>query len=89
MSIKNKLINEASKFLQIKKVYSDNPYADELVYFTLQLGIGTVLKLQSIAEKYETMEILRKAGVYISCVEGNAILSLFDELYRQVCSASL
>ena len=75
--------------LDIKKVYSDNPYADELVYFTLQLGIGTVLKLQSIAEKYETMEILRKAGVYISCIEGNAILGLFDELPYEVLTSTL
>ena len=63
--------------IDIKKVYSDNPYVDELVYYTMQLGIGTVLKLQQQADANETLEIIRDADTYIACIEGTAILPLF------------
>ena len=64
--------------MEFKKVYSDNPYVDEMVYYTTQLGIYTTLKLKSVADDNETLEILKEAGNYIACIEGNAILELFD-----------
>lgn len=64
--------------IDIKKVYSDNPYVDELVYYTMQLGIGTTLKLKDRADENETLEILKKAELYISCIEGTASLKMFS-----------
>ena len=75
--------------IDIKKVYSDNPYVDELVYYTMQLGIDTVLKINGEAEKYETLEILKKAGTYISCIEGNVILGQFDYFPYEVLTSTV
>ena len=74
---------------EIKKVYSDNPYVDELVFYALQLGIGTVLKLKAKADEYETIEILREAGNYISCLEGTAILATFDDIPFEVLTSTI
>ena len=64
--------------IDIKKIYSDNPYVDELVYYTMQLGIGTTLKLKDKADECETLDILKKAELYISCIEGTATLKMFN-----------
>lgn len=65
--------------INIKKVYSDNPYVDEMVYYTMLLGLDTVLKLSDRADKYETLDTLKKAGTYMACVEGTAVLRSFSE----------
>ena len=44
----------------------------------MQLGIGTTLKLKDKADSCETLEILKKAELYISCIEGTATLKMFD-----------
>ena len=43
---------------EIKKIYTDNPYVDEMVYYTKLMGLDTVLKLQNLADSYETDESL-------------------------------
>lgn len=73
---------------EIKKVYSDNPYVDELVYYALQLGMGTVLKLKFKADENESIDILREAGNYISCLEGTAILATFDYIPMEVLTST-
>lgn len=65
---------------EIKKVYTDNPYVDEMVYYTKLMAIDTVLKMQSVADNNETVESLQRAGLYISCVEGTATFNIFDEV---------
>lgn len=62
---------------EVKKIYTDNPYVDEMVYYTKIMGLGTVLKMQDLADKGETIESLKAGGLYISCVEGNAIFEQF------------
>lgn len=64
---------------EIKKIYTDNPYVDEMVYYTKLMGVDTVLKLQSVADNAETVESLKAAGLYISCIENTAIFELFDK----------
>lgn len=63
---------------EIKKIYTDNPYVDEMVYYTKILALGTVLKMQDLADKGETVESLKDGGLYISCVEGTAIFEQFE-----------
>lgn len=65
---------------EIKKIYTDNPYVDEMVYYSRLMGINTTLKLQSVADNNETVESLKRAGLYISCVEGTAKFHLFDKV---------
>ena len=65
---------------EIKKVYTDNPYVDEMVYYTKKMGIDTVLKMQQVADNNETVESLKASGLYISCVEGTAIFEIFPSV---------
>ena len=74
--------------IEIKKIYSDNPYVDELVYYTMQLGIYTTLKLKQKADSYETLDILKNAGRYIACIEGNALLAMFDYFPYEVLTST-
>ena len=69
---------------EIKKVYSDNPYVDELVYYTMKLGLGTVLKLKNLADSYETLEILKEAELYLNCRDGTAVLRAFTYFPMEV-----
>ena len=67
--------------LKIDKIYTDNPYVDEMVYYTKLMGVDTVLKMQQIADDNETLETLKNAELYISCIENTAkSLSLFPEI---------
>lgn len=65
---------------EIKKIYTDNPYVDEMVYYTKLMGADTVLKLQNLADSYETAESIKKADLYIACVEGTAIFEILPYL---------
>ena len=75
--------------IEIKKIYSDNPYVDEMVYYTMQLGLYTTLKLQQQADAEETLEKIKKADAYIACIEGNPILAFFDRFPYEVLTSTL
>ena len=66
----------------IKKIYTDSPYVDEMVYYTKLLAAGTVLKMQDIADNSETLESLKRSGVYIACIEGHATFDMFPSVSR-------
>ena len=74
--------------IEINKVYSDNPYVDELVYYTMQLGLDTTLKLQQQADAYETLDIIKKADIYIACIEGHVMLKQFDYFPYEVLTST-
>lgn len=65
---------------EIKKIYTDNPFVDEMVYYSRLMGIDTTLKMKAVADRNETVESLRRSGLYISCIEGTAKLNAFDKL---------
>ena len=65
---------------EIKKIYTDNPYVDEMVYYTKLMGLDTVLKLQNLADSCETVESLKRADLYIACMEGTAIFEIFPNV---------
>lgn len=65
---------------EIKKIYTDNPYVDELVYYAKLLSMGTVLKMQQTADNNETVDSIRMADLYIACIEKTAILELFPSI---------
>lgn len=64
---------------EIKKIYTNNPYVDEIVYYSKLMGINTVLKMQAVADNCETVESLKASGIYISCVEGTVRFKMFDK----------
>ena len=49
----------------IKKIYTENPYVDEMVYYTKLLAAGTVLKMQEVADNSENDVNLAKPWVNI------------------------
>lgn len=65
---------------EINKTYTDVPYVDETVYYTKMLGMNTVLKMKQVADSAETLESLSRGDMYISCVEGTAILEIFPSV---------
>lgn len=65
---------------KVDKVYTENPYVDEMVYYTKQIAMGTVLKMQDEADKNETLESLKNAELYIACIEGTAIVEIFPSI---------
>ena len=64
----------------IEQVYSENPYADLVVYYAKVLGLDTILKMKDVADQNETEESLKNADLYIACMENTAIWALFDVL---------
>lgn len=67
---------------EISKIYTDNPYVDEMVYYTRLMSVDTVLKMQDVADKNETLSSLKSSGVYITCVEGLARFETFESYTR-------
>lgn len=65
-------------------IYSENPYIDILIYYTKILGIGTVLKIDSQANFYETEESFRNAEMMIMCHEGICDFEFFDQFSESV-----
>lgn len=55
--------------LKIDKIYTENPYVDELVYYTKLLGVDTILKNETDAVKNETLESIKAADIMIACRE--------------------
>lgn len=68
---------------EISKVYTDNPYVDEMVYYTRLMSMDTVLKMEDIANNSETMESIRNGDLYIACIEGTATFNLFPYVTRE------
>lgn len=69
---------------KINKIYTDNPYVDEMVYYTKLLAADTVLKLKDRADKAETAESLKAGDLYVSCIEGTAIIEVFPTIPTSV-----
>ena len=72
----------------IEQVYSENPYADIVVYYAKVLGLDTILKMKDVADQNETEESLKNADLYIACMEDTAIWALFDRFPEEVLRAS-
>lgn len=73
---------------EIKKTYTDNPYVDEMVYYTKLMGIDTVLKLQNLADNCETVDSIKRADLYIACMEGTAIFEIFPNVTASALQAA-
>ena len=61
-----------------KKIYTDNPFVDTLLFCVKTLAYGCVIKNQDDANNNETTDSLKKSDIYISCVEGKTIFELFS-----------
>lgn len=73
---------------EIKKIYTDNPFVDEMVYYSRLMGIETVLKMQAVADRNETVESLKTSAMYISCIEKTADFRLFEKFSKESLNAA-
>ncbi len=67
---------------------TENPYIDNLVYYTKIFALDTVLKDMNAATEYETLEIIKASDIYIHSVEHNALFEYFDNFPAEVISAA-
>lgn len=73
---------------EIKKIYTENPYVDEMVYYTKLMGIETTLKMKNLADSKETLESIKHAELYIACMEGTVIFEILPNLTRSCLTAA-
>lgn len=66
------------------KIYTENPFVDELIYYVKQIGPGCIVKNETEADKHETLESLKAADLYLACYEGRAKFAYFDSFPREV-----
>lgn len=60
------------------KIMTSNPFIDLILYNLKVLGFNCVIKDQKKADNAETAESIKNAGLYEACLEGHAVLGLFD-----------
>ena len=65
---------------EISKVYTDNPFVDELIYYTKLLCTGTVLKMKELADNSETAQSLKTSGLFLTCVDHVERIELFPSI---------
>lgn len=68
--------------IKIKKIYTDNPILDELIYQTSKMAIECILKDQNEAEQYETLETIKNADLYDICINNREKYSMFEYEYE-------
>ena len=63
--------------MNIKKVYTDNPFMDALVYCVQTLVYSSIVKIPDMANNAETVSSLSNSDLYMSTIEGNVIFDIF------------
>lgn len=63
------------------KIFTDNPFIDELLYFTKTIAVNAVIKDSDEADSNETVESLKAADLYILCKENKARFDHFSYNY--------
>lgn len=58
--------------IKYEKIYTDNPFIDELIYFTKTIAVNAVIKDSDKADANETIESLKASDIYIACREGRS-----------------
>lgn len=64
--------------MDINKIITDNPIMDNLIYYVKILAFETITKDQNEALKYETIESLRDADLYLSTIEGSSTFDMYQ-----------
>ena len=65
-----------------EKIFTDNPFIDELVYYTKTIAVNAVIKDCDKADAAETVESLKAADLYIACRENKARFDAFAYDYE-------
>ena len=65
------------KLKDIKALYGDNPFVDILLYCCKVIAFGSVVKLESEATKYETLESIKESDLYLTSIENSGSFELY------------
>ena len=66
--------------MEIKKILTEQPMMDELIYQLKIITSGTILKDEEEADNAETSQSMFNGDLYVSCIEGRANLSMFEKI---------
>ena len=64
-----------------RKTLTENPIIDEIIYNGQLLMKGCILKDLDEANKYETMESIKRSDFYIACIEERIFFCLHSLHY--------
>ena len=70
--------------IEVDKTYSDNPFVDELIYYSKFLALNAVIKDEEEALENETVESLHNGETYIACIEGKARFEMFSKFPEEI-----
>lgn len=73
----------------IEKIYTDNPFVDDLIYYTKILAMGCIIKNETEALAAETVASLKASDLYITSIEGTAPFELFNYPEAVLSASSL
>lgn len=62
-----------------EKIMTDNPFIDLLLYNLKILAYNCILKDEKTADANETVESLKRAGIYLACVENHIMFEMFAD----------
>ena len=72
------------KLIEVEKTITDNPFVDNLIYYSKFLALNSTIKDEKEALANETPETLKVGEIYISCVEGRTNYELFPTIPAEI-----
>lgn len=75
--------------IKYEKIFTDNPFIDELIYFTKTIAVNAVIKDCDKADENETVESLKAADLYIACRENRARFDQFKYSLEFLVNSSI
>lgn len=73
--------------MSVTKIYTENPFVDELVYYVKQIAPNCIIKNETEANNNETVASLQTSDLYIACYEGRAIYDLIPQFPIEVLAS--
>ena len=70
--------------IEIDKQYTDNPFVDNLIYYSKLLALNSVVKDQDEVLANETPESLKAGDIYIACIEGTSNYEMFSNIPKEI-----
>lgn len=70
--------------IEVQKTITDNPFVDNLIYYSKFLALNSTIKDEKEALANETPESLKAGDVYIACIEGRAKYEMFKSIPVEV-----
>ena len=70
--------------IEVEKTITDNPFVDNLIYYSKYLALNCNIKDEEEALANETPESLKAGDLYIACVEKRAKYEMFESFPEEI-----